>query len=161
MQSQYDIKLRSQLVSHIKGGEAFTPIDGLLEKITFNQTGIVPGNLPYSFYQQFWHIRFTQYDIFEYCRNKDYKTPRWPDDYWPEKTAPADEKEWELLVNNYFNEREVFCSYILDPGNDLLKPFSSDKNHNLLREAQLVIEHTSYHTGQLFVIYRLLVINSH
>ncbi|MEX0770628.1 MAG: DinB family protein [Balneolaceae bacterium] len=156
MQAQFDRKIRDRLVLHIKGGEAFAPIDTLIDQISFTQTGIVPDGLPYSFYQQVYHIRFAQYDILEYCRNEEYKVPGWPDDYWPNQPVPEDEREWEELVKKYLDERNEFCNLILDPSNDLLEPFASDLGHNLLREAQLVIEHTSYHTGQLHIIYRLL-----
>lgn len=156
MNLQNEQGLRNQLVRHIRGGQAFTPIDKIIEKMPFEQAGIVPEGLPYSFYQQFYHIRFTQFDILDYCRNRDYQTPAWPDDYWPEKTAPDNEREWQKLAKTYAEERDAFCNYILDASNNLFSSFVQNPEHNLFREAQLVIEHTSYHTGQLFVIYRLL-----
>lgn len=156
MNSNNDIKLRKQLVNHLKGGNAFATIEKIVEEIPFDKVGIVPENLPYSFYQQFYHIRIAQLDIFDYCRDEDYKAPNWPDDYWPQNAEPKDESEWNELVQNYFEERNQFCDYIMDSSNDLFAPFESNKNHNLFREAQLVIEHTSYHTGQLYIIKRFL-----
>lgn len=149
-------KLRKQLVNHLKGGQAFSTIDNIVKEIPFPKIGIVPGGLPYSFYQQFYHIRIAQLDILDYCRYENYITPNWPDDYWPETPDPADEDEWNTLVLNYFDERREFCGLILDPSCDLFKPFTSNPDHNLFREAQLVIEHTAYHTGQLYILYRLL-----
>ncbi|MEX2347277.1 MAG: DinB family protein [Balneolaceae bacterium] len=156
MQPQYDKKLRNQLVSHLKGGQAFTPVDNLIDKISFDKIGIIPDGLPYTFYQQFYHIWFTQADIINYCRNPDYQAPDWPDNYWPEQKAPEDEQQWRELISAYSDEREEFCKFIMDTSNNLFQPFSVNEDHNLFREIQLVIEHTSYHTGQLFVIYRLL-----
>ncbi|MGK7392577.1 MAG: DinB family protein [Candidatus Cyclobacteriaceae bacterium M2_1C_046] len=156
MISQNDNKLRDQLIKHVKGGEAFMPITEMLKKITFNKLGFKPDGLPYSFYQQFYHLRFAQYDILEFSRNPDYKGFSWPDDYWPEKTAPENEKEWDDLVTDYFKEREEFCSLLSDDKNDLFKPFPHGSGQTLLREALLIIEHSSYHTGQLLVILRLL-----
>lgn len=156
MPAQNDKNLRDQLIKHINGGEAFMPLEKVLEEITFDNLGIQPEGLPYSFYQQFYHLKFAQYDILEFSRNPDYKKIKWPDDYWPEKTAPDDEQEWENLFNAYFKEREEFCSLLSDPDNDLYKPFPQGSGQTLLREALLIIEHSSYHIGQLLVILRLL-----
>jgi len=149
-------QLRNQLVRHIEGGEAFLPIDNVLENVSFGQIRIVPYGIPYSFYQQFYHIRMALLDILEYCRNDNYQPPNWPDDYWPNQSGPADEEEWKKLVDDYFSEREEFCDYLLDPSNDLFEPVNSNPDHTLLREAQLIIEHTAYHIGQLQIINRLL-----
>lgn len=156
MPSTENQQLRKRLVRHLKGGEAFSPIDQVLERVPFHQVGIVPVGLPYSFYQQFWHIRFAQYDILEYCHAQAYQAPEWPDDYWPKEAAPEDEKAWEDLKSNYFRERQEFCELILNSSNDLFAPFESDSDHTLLRQAELVIEHTAYHAGQLYLMARLL-----
>ncbi|MDZ7772650.1 MAG: DinB family protein [Balneolaceae bacterium] len=156
MPTEEDQALRKRLVRHLNGGEAFSPIDRVLERVSLHQVGIVPDGLPYSFYQQFWHIRFAQYDILEYCRGSAYQAPEWPDDYWPEVTAPESGEEWKKLKERYFEDRRDLREMILDPSNDLFKPFASDHDHTLLREAELVIEHTAYHTGQLYVIERLV-----
>lgn len=156
MDKQNDQKLREQLVSHLKGGQAFSSIDSLIDKISFEKIGIVPDGLPYSFYQQFYHIRIAQLDILDYCRDENYRAPNWPDDYWPDESAPSGKSEWNTLVQNYFDERDEFCEMIMDSSNDLFEPFEANPDHNMLREAGLVIEHTAYHTGQLYVIYRLL-----
>lgn len=156
MAQQEDSKIREQLEQHLKGGEAFTPIEEILKEVPFAKTGIIPQGLPYSFYQLFYHIRLAQYDILEFCRNPDYESPDWPEGYWPGKISPANEQEWQELKSNYFREREELCEYLTDPENKLLAPFPHGSGQTLLREALLVLEHTSYHTGQLLVVSRLL-----
>lgn len=147
--------IKQQLVSHLEGGEAFMPIEEMLEKITFSQIGKRPAGLPYSFYELFCHIRFTQKDILEYCTQKDYLAPNWPDAYWPKEQAPENEPEWDKVKKSYFQEREELVKLILSPENELMEPVPSGK-HNLFREILLVIEHTSYHSGQLLILLRHL-----
>ncbi|MDR9364325.1 MAG: DinB family protein [Balneolaceae bacterium] len=154
--SHSNLSLRKQLVSHLEGGQAFSPIDKVLDNMSYDLIGIVPDGLPYSFYQQFYHIWYAQKDIIEYCKDDDYKAPNWPDDYWPENSSPDHESEWKELIQNFFRDRESLSHYILDSSNKLFEPFESDSDHNLFREIQVVIEHNSYHTGQLYLIYRLL-----
>lgn len=150
-------QLRKQLVNHIQGKNAFAPIEKIVEEVPFKKVGHIPEGLPYSFYQQFYHIWYAQKDIIEYCLNENYEAPNWPDDYWPEQAGPVDGTEWNNLTQTFFDERDKFCEYLMDSSNDLYEPFASNKNHNLLREAELIIEHNAYHIGQLYVIKRLLM----
>lgn len=150
------LSLRRQLVSHLKGGQAFSPIDKVLDNMSYDLIGIVPDGLPYSFYQQFYHIWYAQKDIIAYCKNDDYKAPNWPDDYWPENSSPVKKSEWKELIQNFYHDRDSLSRYILDSSSNLFEPFDSDADHNLFREIQLVIEHNSYHASQLYLIYRLL-----
>lgn len=154
MENQTPVK--QQLVKHIKGGQAFSPIDKVLDKMPFEKIGTVPDGLPYSFYQQFFHIQTAQSDILKYCRDDNYQPPNWPDDYWPENTGPGDKDEWERLIDTYFKERKEFCDLLLSDDTQLMAPFKSNENHTMLRQSELIIEHSAYHIGQLYVIYRLL-----
>lgn len=149
-------EIKQQLVSHLKGGQAFSTIDTVLERIPYDKIGIVPDRLPYSFYQQFAHIRIAQLDILKYCMKDDYTAPEWPDDYWPKEPEPESRKAWDKLKSDYFSERDAFCDLIHRPETDLMNPFEANSDHNLLRQAGLIIEHTAYHTGQLYILYRLL-----
>ena len=154
MNDQPDFK--QHLVKHLKGGRAFSPIENVLKEMPYEKIGIVHDGLPYSFYQLFAHIRIAQLDILEYCTLDDYSAGNWPDDYWPDDSEPESKKSWTELTEAYFSEREEFCNLILQPDSDLMKPFETNKDHNLPRQAELIIEHTAYHTGQLYVVYRLL-----
>lgn len=156
MNTQADKQLREQVVKHLQGGQAFMPIKNMLKEITFDQLGIVPDGLPYSFYQLFYHIRLAQHDILEFSRNPDYQSPDWPEGYWPEEKAPTDEQAWKQLVDAYFEERQQLCDLVSDPENDLFKPIPHGSGQTLFREAILVVEHSAYHTGQLLLILRLL-----
>jgi len=147
-------KLKERLIKHISGGEAFMPIDEMLKIITFDKLGERPNNLPYSFYELFNHIRFTQKDILEYCTLSAYKAPKWPDDYWPHQKVPTSILAWGDLKNSYFEERTMFIKHI--ENNDLLKRMNKETDHTLMREVLLVIEHTAYHSGQLLIILRQL-----
>ena len=151
-----DLQIRERLVIHIQGGEAFMPVDRLLDKIPFEKTEVVPEGLPYSFYQQFYHLRLAQYDILEFTRNPNYESPKWPEGYWPEQTGPDKVQEWELLTEAYFTERTEFCDYISDTDINLFEPIPHGTGQTPFREALLLTEHNAYHTGQLLMLLRLL-----
>lgn len=152
MQGQEQMK--HQLVTHLKGGEAFVSIEEVLNSIPYGYLGKRTGNLPYSFYEIFFHIWYTQRDILNYCLDEYYKLAEWPRDYWPESHTPKDMDSWNALKNQYFEDRDKFIKYIQDPSTDILATIGQEKKHTLLREILLVIEHSAYHTGQLLVILR-------
>lgn len=148
--------IKDRLAKHLLGGEAFMPLDEMLKLIEFDKLGMRPNNLPYSFYEIFSHIKFTQKDILDYCTLSNYKAPNWPKDYWPEQKSPKSALEWEELKKIYFEERDSFSQIIKNEDVDLLQPLNEDTDHTFIREALLVIEHTAYHSGQLLIILRNL-----
>ncbi|MFO8147984.1 MAG: DinB family protein [Bacteroidota bacterium] len=150
------LEIRKQLSKHLKGGAAFVPVEEMLKMITFDSLGERPGKLPYSFYELFYHIRFAQKDILDYCSAEKYESHNWPDDYWPKEKAPESQTDWEQLKTDYFKERQQLADFLLNPKNDLLNPVRKGTKHSLLREILLVIEHTAYHNGQLLIILRQL-----
>lgn len=149
-------EIRNQLVKHIRGGEAFMPVDNLLKFISFEKLCERPEDLPYSFFEIFYHIRFAQKDLLDYCKNDHYKSHQWPEDYWPKNNYVETLEDWELLKSQFLKERTEFCEYILNPENDLSQPINSETDNTLLRAILLVIEHNAYHTGQLLIVLRSL-----
>lgn len=152
-----DMILRKRLAKQLEGGEAFMPIFEVLKKITFEDLNTRPYNLPYSFYELFFHIAFTQKDIVKFTCSDDYTAPKWPDYYWPKEKKCKNRQDWENLKLDFFTDRERLKNFILDENNALDKPVKNGKDEQtLVREILLVIEHSAYHTGQLLIVLRLL-----
>lgn len=147
--------IKTQLLKHLEGGEAFLPLGEVIERFDVHQAGIRMNGLPYSAYELFYHICYAQKDILNFCKADEYITPGWPDDYWPGKQAPKDKAEWEALKKSYFNDRKELAALAENPG-ALTETVKHGDSQSLLRELLLVIEHTAYHTGQLVVIWRLM-----
>lgn len=145
---------KDQLIKHLKGGEAFLPLSQFLDDISFGKLGIRTNDLPYSFYEIFYHIVFTQSDILDYCNNPDYAAPNWPNDYWPNARKPESRDAWEDLKSQYFEERVMLEELIRN--RELSDTVTTSEDHSIFREVMLVIEHTAYHSGQLLILLRLL-----
>jgi len=148
--------MKKQLIKHIKGGEAFYPIDKMLGEIPYSKVGIRPSGLPYSFYELFYHIVFAQKDIIDFCIAGDYTKVDWPDGYWPKEQSPSNETEWQKLKNDYFKDQETFLVYVENEDTDLSQVVRHGDSQTVLREILLIIEHTAYHTGQMLIVLRLL-----
>lgn len=149
--------IRERLAKQLEGGEASMPVTEVLKNITFEDINTRPSNLPYSFYELFFHVVFTQKDIVKFTCSDDYTAPKWPDYYWPKEKTCRSPKEWENLIADYLVDRDRLKNFILDENNKLDEPVKNGKGEQtLLREVLLVIEHTAYHTGQMLIILRLL-----
>lgn len=146
--------IKAQLIKHLEGGEAFMPLEEMLKEIPYEKLGERPGNLPYSFYELFYHIWFAQKDILDYCKAEEYTSHQWPNDYWPEATRPDTEAEWVELREAFFQNRKDLILHL--ENSDLLQPVKPGTDHSLLREILLVIEHNAYHTGQILIVLREL-----
>jgi len=149
--------IRERLVKHLDGGEAFMPVTQMLELISFEDINTRPSNLPYSFYELFFHVVFTQKDIVKFSCSDDYTKPKWPEYYWPREKVCKSKEDWKSLKAEYTADRERLKDFLLDGSNNLTEAVKNGKDaQTLLREALLVIEHTAYHTGQMMVVLRLL-----
>jgi hypothetical protein len=153
---KHDQALRDQLTKLLQGGLAYQPIGELLKGIKAADAGKSIPHLPYTLWKLIGHMRFTLYDILDFCRNPDYKYADWPDDYWPKENAPASQAELDKCIQEILEGVEAMISLIQDPANDLYKPFPYGEGQNLLREALLVAEHNAYHVGEVIVLRRLL-----
>ena len=148
--------LVENLVDLIEKGNAHISLDKALENIPFSLSGERPGNLPYSIWQITEHIRIAQWDILEFSRNAKHVSPKWPEGYWPKASAPKSENAWEKCVQQIQADRTSFTELIKNAGDNLYKPFEYGTGQSLLKEALVLADHNSYHTGEIIIIRRLL-----
>ncbi len=151
-----ETELKKQLKALLVGGQAHAKLDDAVKDMPFELQGRVPDGLPYSPWQLLEHIRLAQKDILEFSDNADgnYRPMKWPDDYWPKDAVPPNSKAWNNSVAELKKDRHAF-EKLLKEG-DLIEPFAWGEGQNLLREALLIADHESYHTGELVMARRLL-----
>ncbi len=148
--------LRAHVLAQLKGGEAHVEFDRAVAKLPSNLRGAKPPGQPHTPWRLVEHMRITQNDILEFSKDARHKSPKWPDEYWPAGDAPPDEAAWERTIEEFKADRKELEAMVKDPANDLVAPLPHGKGQTLLREALLVVDHTSYHIGQLIIVRRLL-----
>lgn len=152
-----ETELKTQLKALLDGGQAHATLDAAVSGVPFAVQGRVPDGLPYSPWQLLEHIRIAQQDILHFSDNADgsYQEMKWPDEYWPKSPAPPSVSAWDESVAAMKQDRAAFETLLAE--RDLTEPFPwGDGKQNLLREALLIADHESYHTGELIVTRRLL-----
>jgi hypothetical protein len=148
--------LRDQLAHLLAWEDAHADFDSAVAKLPAKLRGVRPTSLPYSPWQLVEHLRRTQHDILDFCRNPAYRQPAWPDDYWPDGEAPASPAAWTESVSAFRRDREALQALARDPAVDLLATIPHGEGQTYLRELLLAADHAAYHVGELIVVRRLL-----
>jgi uncharacterized damage-inducible protein DinB len=144
-----DQALRAQLAKVLSWEEAHAGFDAAVSGLAPALRGVTPQGLPHSPWQILEHIRRTQADILDFCRNPAYKELRWPADYWPPSAAPASTKAWDESVAAVRADRDALAALAADSAIDLFARIPHGTGQTYLRELLLVADHNAYHVGQL------------
>jgi uncharacterized damage-inducible protein DinB len=151
-----DTSLRDYLARALSWAEAHTSLEDATADLPANLRGRAPNGLPYSPWQLLEHIRISQHDILDFCRNPGYREMKWPDEYWPSVPEPPSDGAWDESLRRIREDREGLEALARDPSVDLAARIPHGTGQTYLREILLVIDHTAYHLGELIVVRRLL-----
>jgi hypothetical protein len=151
--NQATVKALKELLA---GGHAHVTFEDAVKDLPVELQGKVPDGMPYSIWQLVEHIRITQWDILEFSRDPSHESPEWPEGYWPKEKAPADAAAWKHSLVRIRQDLKAFIDLLEAPDADLYAPFPHGAGQHLLREAMLIADHTSYHTGEIVVLRRMM-----
>ena len=148
--------VRQQLVENLKGSNAHAVFSKAIEDFPAELRGKRPKGSPHSPWELLEHLRIAQWDILEFSRAHDHKSPDWPSGYWPSSPEPSDDKAWDRSVQQFKKDLDSLCDLVSDKSTDLFAPIAHGDGQTVLREALLLIDHNAYHLGQLVLARRLL-----
>lgn len=148
--------LIESLTTLLSRESAHVSLENALEDIPFDLLGKRPHGLPYSIWQLAEHIRISQKDILEFSRDPDYQSPEWPEGYWPAESGPSSKEVWEDCKKQITNDLQSFVELLKKNSDHLFEPFTYGDGQTLLREALVLADHISYHTGEIIILRRLL-----
>ena len=151
-----DNALRSHLARLLTWSDAHAPFEKAVEALPPALQGVRPTGAPYSPWQLLEHLRLTQFDILDFCRNPAYEEQAWPDDYWPESPEPPSAQAWDESVAEFLRDRAELVRLAEDPELDLYREIPHGTGQTYLRELLLTADHNAYHVGELVLARRLL-----
>lgn len=150
-----DHALRDHLRKLLDWEDAHISLDRAIDGVDPANRGEVPPGLPHSLWQLVEHLRRTQFDILDFCRNPDYAELA-SDEYWPSAVAPPSAAAWRESIDSFRRDREELKKLAMDAKIDLFAKISRGSGQTYLRELILVADHTAYHTGQIVAVRRAL-----
>ena len=151
-----DLALRQHLLDLLKGGHAHADFDTAVRNLPAGLRGERPRGAEHSPWEILEHLRIAQWDILEFSRDPNHKSPAWPSGYWPASVAPPDAKAWDKSVRAFRRDFRELCTLIGDESTDLFARIPHGDGQTILREALLVADHNAYHLGELVLVRRLL-----
>lgn len=146
--------LIAEIIKLLEGGGAHATLRDALENISADKRGVKPNNLPYSIWQLAEHIRIAQWDMLEFSKDGSHQSPKWPDKYWPEESAPPDDATWEKTIKGISDDRDAFIELL--KSEDIYANIPHGTGQTILREALQMADHAAYHTAEIILLRRLL-----
>jgi uncharacterized damage-inducible protein DinB len=155
MKTNQDKSLREHLRKLLDWEDAHVNFDTAVEGLPRSKRGIIPEGLPYSPWQLVEHIRLTQRDILDFCRDPGYAPPPM-DQYWPSSAKPPKDAAWEASIEAFRRDREALKELASDVSINLFDRIPHGEGQTYLRELLLVADHNAYHVAQLVAVRRAL-----
>jgi hypothetical protein len=151
-----DASLRQHLLDLLNGGNAHADFDLAVKNLPADLRGKRPRGAEHSPWEILEHMRIAQWDILEFSRDPNHKSPEFPGGYWPATQAPPDQKAWDKSVRAFRKDLRDLCDLVAAESTDLLARIPNLDGQTILREALLTADHNAYHLGQLVLVRRLL-----
>lgn len=151
-------EVRYQLVRMLTVRQAHMDFEDAVADFPEEHFNTKPSNLDYSFWHLLEHMRIAQVDILEYIHSDSYNWPSFPDDYWPDKSLSTDGSGWYGTIQAFLEDRQKLVDLIQDPNIDIYAPLpnSGERQHNIVREINIIANHNAYHTGEFGILRQVL-----
>ncbi len=148
--------LREQLVALLRGGEAHIKADGALAGVSPQFRNVRPAAEAHSVWEELEHLRIAQEDILRYTIDASWKSPKWPEGYWPANPQTVTDEMWKASVDGFLADLEEMIKVVQEPKLDLTSKIPHGDGQTYLREILLVADHNAYHLGQIVQARKLL-----
>jgi len=141
--------LRKDLIELLKGGQAHATLEEVLNDLKPELCNKRPQQGTRSVYEELEHMRLAQEDILRYTLDPAWKSPEWPDGFWPPDTDKITEEILSNAVSQFFKDLDELIVLVENQKFDLTALIPHGEGHTYLREVLLVADHNAYHLGKI------------
>jgi hypothetical protein len=141
--------LRKNLVELLEGGNAYVTAQKALADIRPEFRNKPSAQGLHTIWEDLEHLRIAQEDILQYALDSNWKSPKWPEGYWPSPGEQATDKMWNNSVEAFLSDLKKVIALVQDPGVDLTAQFPHGEGRTYLRQVLLIADHNAYHLGQI------------
>lgn len=148
--------IRAQLIELIDAVGAHMPFDAAVADFPAEGINRVIPNGVYTPWHLLEHIRFAQFDILDYIRNRTYLAPTWPDNYWPARDALATPADFAKTIDDFRHDQAALRELVANASTDILAPIPGTPGHTIVREIRVVGAHNAYHLGEFAILRQVM-----
>lgn len=145
---QSDARLRKDLIELLQGGSAHVTPEQAFAKLPARLRAARSGRGAHTIWELLEHLRLAQEDILRYTLEPGWRSPAWPEGYWPTLSRPSP-RQWRASLRAFLRDLEAVCALVRDPARELTAPIPHGAGRSYLREVLLVADHNAYHLGQV------------
>jgi len=147
---------RSQLVSLLQGGEAHVKAEAALADVGSQFRNVRPTADVHSVWEELEHLRIAQEDILRFAIDASWKSPKWPEGYWPAENQDVTDEMWESSVGAFLADLQEVVKMARETTLDLTAKIPHGQGQTYLRQILLVADHNAYHLGQIVQARKLM-----
>jgi hypothetical protein len=151
-----DKNFRKNLVELLGGGSAHVSLEKALDDVNPEIRNFRGTPNIHSIYEELEHMRIAQEDILKYTLQPGWKSPEWPDGYWPDDNDSMNDETWEKTIRGFFSDLGSLVDLVNDEKIDLTEEIPHGEDRTYLREILLVADHNAYHIGKIIDIRKIL-----
>jgi len=150
-----DSILREALAKLLVKGQAHVAPKKALAGLDPALRGRRPAPGIHSVWEELEHMSLAQEDILRYTLDASWKSPAFPEGYWPTRPEPTTE-EWAESVRRFEADLDEAVALARDPARDLTAAIPNGDGRTYLRQVLLIADHNAYHLGQIVQTRKLL-----
>lgn len=144
-----DKVLREQLVELLTGEHAHVSAARALKGLDRTLRAARPAKGLHSVWELLEHMRIAQEDILRYTLDARWKSPKWPDGYWPKPVKSIDDASWKSSHARFEADLDEVCVLARNAKYDLTARIPHGEGRSYLRQLLLIADHNAYHAGQI------------
>ncbi len=147
---------RENLIELMQGGGAHVSAREALDGQDLKLSTLRPEGMQHSVWELLEHMRIAQHDILRYTLDPGWKSPRWPEGYWPTNPRMLTKKAWHESVSEFFADLSALIDLVKNNDLDLTSRIPHGEGRTYLREILLAADHNAYHVGQIVQVRKAL-----
>lgn len=141
--------VRDQLVLLLTGEHAHVSAEKALAGLPPRQRAVRPAPGLHSVWELLEHMRIAQEDILRYTLDPLWKSPKFPEGYWPAPSDEVEDAQWKSSLARFKADLDEVCALARETKYDLTARLPHGKWRTYLRQILLVADHNAYHAGQI------------
>ena len=148
--------LVNELTNFLNEEQAHISLENALKGLKPENRAKKPKEGMHSVWDELEHIRISQEDILKYVIDPEWKSPKWPDEYWPQNTDKISDEEWNKSLKQCISDRNALAEIVREQRSEITDNIPHAESHTFLREILIAAQHNSYHIAQIVLIRKFL-----